>query len=260
MRAEIRRLHNRLGVTSVYVTHDQVEAMTLADRIVIMNEGRIEQIGTPMDLFMNPANTFVAGFIGSPPMNLLDAEVVSDGGALKARLGDGANFPLPEASGLANAQGRPITVGIRPEDVGIERQNGSDGTPCILDLVEPLGSEALLHTSVAGHPFIVKAETRGDVTHLNAVDRLYFDPGPCAYLRSGNRRHHRRPIDSATEASPMAKSEAPLQETRRSTTRSLAAFRASRIIAALVRSPSQKGVADLRPPGADDHLVPRLPL
>ena len=176
MRAEIKRLHNRLGVTSVYVTHDQVEAMTLADRIVIMNEGRIEQIGAPMDLFMNPANTFVAGFIGSPPMNLLDAEVVSEDGALKARLGDGANFPLPEASGLAKGEGRPITVGIRPEDVGIEQHNGSDGTPCVLDLVEPLGSEALLHTSVAGHPFIVKAETRGDVAHLNAVDRLYFDP------------------------------------------------------------------------------------
>ncbi len=176
MRAEIRRLHNRLGVTSVYVTHDQVEAMTLADRIVIMNEGRIEQIGTPMDLFMNPANVFVAGFIGSPPMNLIDAEVVSENGVLKARVDDKASFPLPPATGLTDATGRSITVGIRPEDVEIKRRNGSEGTPCVLDLVEPLGSEALVHTSVAGRPFIVKAETRGGVSHLSAIDRLFVDP------------------------------------------------------------------------------------
>ncbi|MGI9499480.1 MAG: ABC transporter ATP-binding protein [Geminicoccaceae bacterium] len=176
MRAEIKRLHKRLGVTSVYVTHDQVEAMTLADRIVIMNEGRIEQIGTPMDLFMNPVNTFIAGFIGSPPMNLIDAEVVSEGDALKAQVGDDASFPLPPAIGLANGAGRAITIGIRPEDAGIEQDGRSGGTPCILDLVEPLGSEALVHTSVAGHPFIVKAETRGDFDHLAMIDRLYFDP------------------------------------------------------------------------------------
>ena len=80
MRAEIRRLHNRLGVTSIYVTHDQVEAMTLADRIVVMNDGNIEQVGTPMELFMNPANTFVAGFLGSPPMNQLNG-ILNENGA-----------------------------------------------------------------------------------------------------------------------------------------------------------------------------------
>jgi len=79
MRAEIRRLHNRLGVTSIYVTHDQVEAMTLADRIVVMNDGRIEQIGTPMELFQNPANTFVAGFLGSPPMNQIKGTLTETG-------------------------------------------------------------------------------------------------------------------------------------------------------------------------------------
>ncbi len=88
MRAEIKRLHKRLGVTSIYVTHDQVEAMTLADRIVVMHDGRIEQIGTPMDLFLNPANTFVAGFLGAPPMNMV-----------KARIAEGETGPVAEFDG-----------------------------------------------------------------------------------------------------------------------------------------------------------------
>ena len=88
MRAEIRRLHNRLGVTSVYVTHDQVEAMTLADRIVVMNDGRIEQVGTPMDLFMNPVNTFVAGFIGSPPMNQFNGALTNGASGPSVTIGN----------------------------------------------------------------------------------------------------------------------------------------------------------------------------
>jgi len=176
MRAEIKRLHKRLGVTSIYVTHDQVEAMTLADRIVIMNDGRVEQVGAPMDLFMRPANTFVAGFIGSPPMNLIDADVVSEDGKLVARIDETCAIPLPASAKLGHAAGRPITVGIRPEDVQIERTDGVEGIACVLDLVEPLGSEALVHTSVGGRPFIIKAETKGDVAHLSGIDRLYCDP------------------------------------------------------------------------------------
>jgi len=115
MRAEIRRLHNRLGVTSIYVTHDQVEAMTLADRIVVMNDGRIEQIGTPMELFQNPANTFVAGFLGSPPMNQIKGTLTETGVAI----GD-VNINLNKQVG--SNVGRDIVLGIRP----VRRQSG----PC----------------------------------------------------------------------------------------------------------------------------------
>ncbi|MEM9268452.1 MAG: sn-glycerol-3-phosphate ABC transporter ATP-binding protein UgpC, partial [Pseudomonadota bacterium] len=130
MRAEIKRLHNRLGVTSIYVTHDQVEAMTLADRIVVMNDGRIEQIGTPMDLFNNPANTFVAGFLGSPPMNQIKGVLTETGaniGSTEIKLG----VPI---NGHA---GREVIVGIRPEHVTLGANDQTSLLPIELDLVEP---------------------------------------------------------------------------------------------------------------------------
>ncbi len=113
MRAEIKRLHQRLDATSIYVTHDQVEAMTLADRIVVMNDGNIEQVGTPMDLFLNPVNTFVAGFIGSPPMNQFEAVV---GGSVEAPVAEvaGQAVPLPRLPALAERIGDRVTVVIRP--------------------------------------------------------------------------------------------------------------------------------------------------
>ncbi|HLV82681.1 MAG TPA: sn-glycerol-3-phosphate ABC transporter ATP-binding protein UgpC, partial [Devosia sp.] len=111
MRVEIKKLHQRVKTTVIYVTHDQVEAMTLADRIVIMRDGHIEQIGTPSDVFEHPVNIFVAGFIGSPPMNLLDA-VVSNG---KARLSDGIEVPLP--AGMAVQENQEIVLGFRPESL-----------------------------------------------------------------------------------------------------------------------------------------------
>ncbi len=110
MRAEIRRLHNRLGVTSIYVTHDQVEAMTLADRIVVMNDGRIEQVGSPMELFNNPVNTFVAGFLGSPPMNQIRGTLTGQGAKLGAH-----EVKIPGAA--ADQAGREVVVGIRPEHI-----------------------------------------------------------------------------------------------------------------------------------------------
>ncbi|SMX31047.1 ABC transporter ATP-binding protein [Actibacterium lipolyticum] len=173
MRAEIKRLHNRLGATSIYVTHDQVEAMTLADRIVVMSDGRIEQIGTPMDLFNNPVNTFVAGFIGSPPMNQFEAIVESDGDGPTARLGETV-IRLPKLKELEQANGRKVTVGIRPEHVLLHPADGTTPVPVDVDLVETLGSEALLHMHVGEMPFVVKAETQGDVSHLHAVRTLHF--------------------------------------------------------------------------------------
>ncbi len=170
MRAEIKRLHKRLGATSVYVTHDQVEAMTLADRIVVMNDGYIEQIGTPMELFTNPANTFVASFIGSPPMNQLPGviDVTSDG--KKATVND-VTFALPDHINVEN--GQAVVIGMRPEHFSISPVDGASTIPVSLNLVEPLGSEALLHTSIGEHALVVKTETHGAIDHLSNVQHLY---------------------------------------------------------------------------------------
>ena len=175
MRAEIKRLHKGRGVTSIYVTHDQVEAMTLADRIVVMRDGRIEQIGKPMDLFNNPVNTFVAGFIGSPPMNQFEATVESSDAGPIAVLAD-LRVALPKLPQLQTQVGRKVTVGIRPEHALITPQDGANTIPVDLDLVETLGSEALLHTHVSGNPFVIKTETHGDVDHLYGVKDVYVSP------------------------------------------------------------------------------------
>jgi sn-glycerol 3-phosphate transport system ATP-binding protein len=137
MRAEIKRLQRRLGVTSLFVTHDQVEAMTLGDRLVVMNQGRAAQVATPMEVFARPADTYVAGFIGSPAMNLLPATLTE--GGLGARIADGpvicfADGPRP---GMA---GRSVVLGIRPEHFVL-----GGPLPMTPDLIEPLGSETVLH-------------------------------------------------------------------------------------------------------------------
>ncbi len=128
MRGEIKGLHQRLGVTTVYVTHDQIEAMTMADRIVVMNGGKVEQVGAPLDLYDRPANLFVAGFIGSPAMNMIEGEIADDG----FRAG---GVTLPLLPGIA-ARGRAI-CGIRPEHLVLAK----DGLPATVKLVEPMGSE-----------------------------------------------------------------------------------------------------------------------
>lgn len=155
MRAEIKRLHKRLGATSIYVTHDQVEAMTLADRIVVMSDGHIEQIGSPMELFLNPANTFVASFLGSPPMNMVQATVSVRNGQPCAEF-QGQSLPLSPLPGLAPGQG--ITLGIRPEFVTL-----GQGVRVAVDLVETLGSEALIHATLGDKPFVIRHPTIGSV-------------------------------------------------------------------------------------------------
>ncbi|SNR44230.1 ABC transporter ATP-binding protein [Puniceibacterium sediminis] len=175
MRAEIKRLHKRLGATSIYVTHDQVEAMTLADRIVVMHDGRIEQIGTPMELFLNPANAFVAGFLGAPPMNQIKAVIAAGDRAPVAQF-DGQSLELAPLPGLQNAVGREVIVGVRPEYATIVTEPQSNSVACDLDLVETLGSEALLHTMIAGDPFVIRTETLGNMERLNAVSGFTVEP------------------------------------------------------------------------------------
>jgi len=150
MRVEIKKLHQKVQTTIVYVTHDQVEAMTLADRIVIMKDGHIVQTGTPLELFERPVDTFVATFIGSPPMNLVDGEI--DGG--KVRFADGTTVPL--AAGLKEiSNGRKVRFGFRAEDLtpvghGLAEMSGAARLDLTIGLAEPLGSETILLTELAG--------------------------------------------------------------------------------------------------------------
>src|SRR5246127_4609041 len=127
MRTEIKRVHQKVKTTTVYVTHDQVEAMTLADRVVVMNGGRIEQIGTPQELYHNPKTRFVAGFIGSPAMNFMPARLESNGSGLSLRVSDKYAFPLPAArtERYRPYLGKDLTFGIRPEHLTEAKTNGS---------------------------------------------------------------------------------------------------------------------------------------
>ncbi|WP_062226107.1 ABC transporter ATP-binding protein [Aureimonas frigidaquae] len=155
MRTEIKALHQKLGTTIIYVTHDQIEAMTMADRIVVMNGGRIEQEGKPLELYDRPANTFVAGFLGSPPMNLLAARL--EGGQI--RLADGASL----ATAFQGAAAGDVIMGVRPE-----RFRPADGGPLGLEVevVEPTGAETHLFGTLAGTP-----------VRIVVADRLAARPG-----------------------------------------------------------------------------------
>jgi multiple sugar transport system ATP-binding protein len=135
MRAEIKELHQRLKTTTVYVTHDQIEAMTMADKIVVMQDGVVEQMGAPLDLYDNPANVFVASFIGSPAMNLIDGEVVAGSGGAEFASKDGIRLPLP--ANVAAQAGRPVIYGIRPEHLKV----ADNGVPTTIRVTEPTGSE-----------------------------------------------------------------------------------------------------------------------
>jgi multiple sugar transport system ATP-binding protein len=144
MRAEIKELHQRLQTTTIYVTHDQIEAMTMADRIVVMNGGNVEQVGTPLELYDRPVNLFVAGFIGSPAMNFLEGKVA--GGAFRS--GDGMALPLPDH--LDGQEGRATIYGIRPEHFELR----ADGLPATVHLVEPTGSETQVMARLGGIPIV----------------------------------------------------------------------------------------------------------
>ncbi|MBI5170574.1 MAG: sn-glycerol-3-phosphate ABC transporter ATP-binding protein UgpC [Candidatus Eisenbacteria bacterium] len=143
MRAEIKRLHQRVGATMIYVTHDQVEAMTLGDRIAVMRKGILQQCADPFTLYTAPANQFVAGFIGSPPINFFTANVSADGGSIES---GGVTIALGEAqrAAVAPLKGKPVNVGIRPEDLHLEGVIGA-AIPATCEVREPLGNETLVH-------------------------------------------------------------------------------------------------------------------
>jgi multiple sugar transport system ATP-binding protein len=178
-RAQIASLQRRLGVTTVYVTHDQVEAMTMGDRVAVLKDGILQQVDQPRAMYDSPNNMFVAGFIGSPAMNLLTVPVTSDG---KAHLGD-FELPLPRGAKLSTDQ---AAVGMRPENFSLV--GAGKGIPVIVELVEELGSDAFLHGSVqddAGSKDLIVARVnpksppaKGDLIHLAPAPEhvLWFDP------------------------------------------------------------------------------------
>lgn len=176
MRVEIAKLHKALGATMIYVTHDQTEAMTMADRIVVMRAGVIEQVGTPLELYRNPDNTFVAGFLGSPRMNFLRARVSDDGA--RAALSDGQSLALPELR-VMPPPGTEIIIGIRPEHMA--RQNGHNHLQFAAELTEHLGTTNYVHAvGPQGEKIIVEQrEISGsqDIVHASFVtaDVSVFD-------------------------------------------------------------------------------------
>ena len=161
MRVEIRRLHRRLGSTMIFVTHDQTEAMTMADRIVVMHGGRIQQVAEPMSLYRRPANRFTAGFIGTPAMNFFEGRLCRNGSEYTFA-GSGFTVALPAAWSvpLAEATEGSATLGLRPEDVTCldDGDSGDFHFEAAVDVVEPMGAETCLYAAVGGAPFIARAD------------------------------------------------------------------------------------------------------
>jgi len=188
MRTEIKRVHQKVKTTTVYVTHDQVEAMTLADRVVVMNNGKIEQIGAPNELYHHPKTRFVAGFIGSPAMNFIPARLESNGGGLSLRLSDRLSFPVPEG-GTARyraSAGKEVLFGLRPEHITETRGRDNGGGhefAVALDVVEPMGMETMVFfkidgTEVCGRVEPSAAKGAGETMQLRAnLDHMHLiDP------------------------------------------------------------------------------------
>jgi multiple sugar transport system ATP-binding protein len=166
MRTEIKELHQRLKTTTVYVTHDQIEAMTMADKIVVMHDGRVEQIGSPLDLYDKPANQFVAGFIGSPSMNFIKGKVSINGSASF----EGPNgVKLPLASAPENSNGLPAVYGIRPEHFTI----ADDGAEAEIVVVEPTGSETQVFAKLGGDEVVAVFRERHK---FNPGDKIRLKP------------------------------------------------------------------------------------
>lgn len=179
MRGEIKRLHQEIGTTMIYVTHDQIEAMTLADRIVLMRDGRIEQQGTPLDLFERPATRFVAGFLGSPKMNFLSGQLrpTSSGVAVKLDGGD-VVLPLPPDRGIATVAPVALNAGIRPEHVtraiGEAPRPGSARLNTVIELLQPTGPRTYATVRCAGQQIVAELQAH-DVSEVGASIALDVD-------------------------------------------------------------------------------------
>jgi multiple sugar transport system ATP-binding protein len=177
MRSEIKRLHRNIATTMIYVTHDQVEAMTLADRIVLLRDGRIEQSGRPLDLFERPATRFVAGFLGSPAMNFVPARLAADASAVEV---EGTLLPLPASrrAALGGRGGSPVTLGLRPEHMRRfaegERREGVVRLQVVIELIQPTGSRTYATFRLGGVPVVAELQAH-DVDRPNDRVELGMD-------------------------------------------------------------------------------------
>ncbi|HET7033655.1 MAG TPA: ATP-binding cassette domain-containing protein, partial [Casimicrobiaceae bacterium] len=169
MRTEIKELHQRLKTTSIYVTHDQIEAMTMADKIVVMRDGIVEQIGGPLELYDHPVNTFVAGFIGSPAMNMIPGVARAAGGELRVEFSDGVALPAP--SGARAVDGQEVLYGLRPEHCTL----GASGLPVDVIVVEPTGADTQLYCRFNGQDVTATIDDR---TNCRAGDKVNLAPDP----------------------------------------------------------------------------------
>jgi multiple sugar transport system ATP-binding protein len=181
MRTEIKALHLRLKTTSIYVTHDQIEAMTMADKIVVMNAGRVEQIGSPLELYDNPVNQFVAGFIGSPAMNFLAGRMARNGAGLAVAVGGGIHLPMPMRAEVP--EGREVIVGVRPEHFAVD-ESGVDAKVVV---VEPTGADTQIFCKLAGVDVTAVVRERHDfqpgaAVRLKPMLTFLFDPTSGARL------------------------------------------------------------------------------
>jgi multiple sugar transport system ATP-binding protein len=192
VRVDIRKLHDELGATSIYVTHDQVEAMTLADELFVLDKGIVQQRGRPIDIYNRPANRFVAGFLGSPAMNFAHGHLTQTGGTPGVVLGEGggaASIPLRNSDAFGSLEpGREVTVGIRPHDLRLVSDATADIT-LEADFVETLGSHVNVHADLAGAPFIAALEgtrgpTKGDRIALHIEELHLFDATSGESLRA----------------------------------------------------------------------------
>jgi multiple sugar transport system ATP-binding protein len=180
MRIELKRLRERVATTSIYVTHDQVEAMTLGDRVVVMRDGLVQQVGTPLEIYSRPVSRFVAGFIGSPAMNFLDVQVEGEGDFLYLRRDGLSLAAAPERrAALARYAGRQVMLGVRPEHIALLNGDApaGDGVPGRVEVTEQLGSELLADVAVGDASLMVsRVDPEADLARGQPV-RLAFNPG-----------------------------------------------------------------------------------
>jgi multiple sugar transport system ATP-binding protein len=183
MRTEISKLHQKLGATMIYVTHDQTEAMTMGERIVIMKDGIVNQVDTPLNLYNNPANIFVAGFIGSPAMNFIDGQIVYNDDIQFVSNKKDIDFILSkqQSEKLKNYIGKEITIGIRPENILLESVNHSSiSVEVVLEVIEPMGNEIFLYFELDESLFTSRVKTQGNLIPGKKIklflerDKIYF--------------------------------------------------------------------------------------